>query len=131
MSDLEKDHPEIAYENSINSMIDKYTKLKKATAAIIRRREDIEGRLKAREKELAQVDADLNTAVESEEDELALILINKKNTLEAEVAETALASMAGVGATGASSALASAATSRRSASTPPGANTSAALRGSP
>jgi phage shock protein A len=87
VSDLEKDHPEIAYENSINSMIDKYSKLKKATAAIIRRREDLEGRLKARQKELAQVDADLNTAVESEEDELALILINKKNTLEAEVNE--------------------------------------------
>lgn len=87
VSDLEKDHPEIAYENSINAMIDKYSKLKKATAAIIRRREDIESRLKDREKELAQVEADLNTAIESDEDELALILINKKNTLSGEVAE--------------------------------------------
>ena len=87
VSDLEKDHPEIAYENSINAMIDKYQRLKKATAAIIRRREDIESRLKEREKDLAQVEADLNTAVETDEDELALILINKKNTLDAEVAE--------------------------------------------
>lgn len=87
VSDLEKDHPEIAYENSINSMIEKYQRLKKATAAIIRRREDIEGRLRAREKELAQIEADLTTAIDSEEDELALILINKKNTLDTEVAE--------------------------------------------
>lgn len=87
VSDLEKEHPEIAYENSINSMIEKYGTLKKATAAIIRRREDIEGRLGNRQKELAQVDADLNTAVDAGEDELAMILITKKNTLEGEVSE--------------------------------------------
>ncbi|MGI8996884.1 MAG: hypothetical protein ACR2GW_09470 [Pyrinomonadaceae bacterium] len=28
ISDIEKDHPEIAYENAIDSMIEKYTKLK-------------------------------------------------------------------------------------------------------
>lgn len=87
ISDLEKDHPEIAYENSINSMVEKYTLLKKATAAIIRRREDMESRLAKQRKDLAQVDADLNTAVDQNEDELALILINKKNALEAEIAE--------------------------------------------
>ncbi len=87
VSDLEKDHPEIAYENSINSMIEKYTGLKKATAAIIRRREDIETRLLAREKELAQVDADLATAMETDEDELSLVLINKKNALESDITE--------------------------------------------
>jgi len=87
VSDLEKEHPEIAYENSINSMIEKYGTLKKATAAIIRRREDVEARLTKQRRELEQVDADLNTAVEQEEDELALILINKKNTLETEIGE--------------------------------------------
>ena len=40
ISDIEKDHPEIAYENAINSMITKYAKLKGATAAIIRRRQE-------------------------------------------------------------------------------------------
>ncbi len=87
ISDLEKDHPEIAYENSINSMIEKYGRLKKATAAIIRRREDIDARLRARTKELEQVEADLNTAVESEEDDLALVLINKQSALQTEVTE--------------------------------------------
>src|SRR5438045_2193051 len=87
ISDVEKEHPEIAYENSINSMIEKYTMLKKATAAIIRRREDIESRLGKQRKELGQVEADLNTAVDGNEDELAMILINKKAALEGEVAE--------------------------------------------
>lgn len=87
ISDLEKDHPEIAYENSINGMVEKYTQLKKATAAIIRRREDIETRLKARNKELLQIDADLNTALETEQDDIAMVLLSKKNTLEGEVAE--------------------------------------------
>ena len=45
ISDIEKEHPEIAYENAINSMIEKYSKLKKATAAIIRRREEVSERL--------------------------------------------------------------------------------------
>ena len=48
--------PEIAYENAINSMIEKYSQLKKATAAIIRRREDVDERLDSRHKELAQTD---------------------------------------------------------------------------
>lgn len=87
VSDIEKEHPEIAYENSINSMIEKYSTLKKATAAIIRRREDIESRLASQRKELDQVSADLETAVESEEDELALVLISRKNTLSASVVE--------------------------------------------
>ena len=55
ISDVEKEHPEIAYENAINSMIEKYTKLKKATAAIIRRRDDINERLTTQSAELAQV----------------------------------------------------------------------------
>jgi phage shock protein A len=87
ISDLEKDHPEIAYENSINSMIEKYTMLKKATAAIIRRREDIEQRLGRQRKELSQIEGDLETAVDQNEDELAMVLINKKNALDAEIAE--------------------------------------------
>lgn len=87
VSDLEKDHPEIAYENSINAMIEKYGTLKKATAAIIRRREDIENRLAKTMKELEQVNGDLNTAVETERDDLALVLLGKKNTLDGDVAE--------------------------------------------
>ncbi|MBX2810872.1 MAG: PspA/IM30 family protein [Myxococcales bacterium] len=87
ISDLEKDHPEVAYENSINAMIEKYQTLKKATAAIIRRREDIETRTITRAQELEQVETDLELAVDSEQDDLALVLITKRDALAAEVDE--------------------------------------------
>ena len=84
ISDIEKEHPEIAYENAINSMIEKYSKLKKATASIIRRREEVSERLTMQSKEPAQVNADLSVAVETNQDDLAVVLIQKKNALEKE-----------------------------------------------
>lgn len=87
VSGIEKDHPEIAYENAINSMIERYSALKKATAAIIRRREDNEQQLSAAKKELDQVTNDLNVAIETKQDDLGLVLVQKKNQLEAQVAE--------------------------------------------
>jgi phage shock protein A len=87
ISDIEQEHPEIAYENAINSMIGKYAKLKSATAAIIRRREELDDRFKKAQAELAQTEAELNTAVETNQDDLAVVLIQKKNTLNTEIAE--------------------------------------------
>ncbi len=87
ISDIEKEHPEIAYENAINSMVTKYAKLKSATAAIIRRREDLDERYKKTTADLAQAEAELNTAVETNQDDLALVLIQKKNQLAADAAE--------------------------------------------
>ena len=74
ISDIEKEHPEIAYENAINSMVTKYARLKSATAAIIRRREEIDERYQA-------AGPELNTAVSTNQDDLAVILIQKKNQL--------------------------------------------------
>jgi phage shock protein A len=87
ISDVEKKHPEIAYENAINSMVEKYSKLKRATGAIIRRREDVNERLQKASTALQRVEQDLNTAVATDQRELGLILLQKKNTLTAEVAE--------------------------------------------
>src|SRR6478672_12478291 len=87
ISDIEKEHPEIAYENAINSMITKYAKLKSATAAIIRRREELDERYKKATADMAQTEAELNTAVETNQDDLAVVLIQKKNQLNADVAD--------------------------------------------
>lgn len=87
ISDIEKEHPEIAYENAINSMIGKYAKLKSATAAIIRRREELDDRFKRATAEMMQTEAELNTAVETNQDDLAVVLIQKKNQLAAEITE--------------------------------------------
>src|SRR5436305_4611798 len=85
IADIEKDHPEIAYENAINGMVEKYTRLRNATAAIIKRREDIDERYKRATRDLAQTDAELSTAVETSQDDLAVVLIQKKNGLTAEI----------------------------------------------
>jgi phage shock protein A len=87
VSDIEKEHPEIAYQNAIASMIEKYTQLKAATGAIIARRQDVTSRLEAQERELATVTADLETALATNQDDLAVVLIQKKNTLDAAIAE--------------------------------------------
>ena len=87
VSDVEKAHPDIAYQNAINSMVEKYTKLKSTTGAIIARRQDITGRLEAKERELAGVAADLETALATSQDDLAVVLIQKKNLLEAAITE--------------------------------------------
>jgi len=87
ISDIEKEHPEIAYENAINSMIEKYSALKRATAAIIRRREELTEQMAGHQKELQLVNSDLATAVETNQDDLAVVLIQKKNALEATINE--------------------------------------------
>jgi phage shock protein A len=87
IADVEKQHPEIAYENAINSMLEKYSKLKAATAAIIRRREELDTRNDRARRELADVEAQLNAAVATTQDDLAVVLIQKKNELATELAE--------------------------------------------
>jgi len=87
ITDVEKNHPEIAYENAINSMIEKYTQLKRATASIIRRREELDEQFKQKSRELTQVTADLNTAVETNQQDLGLILVQKQKALSEQVAD--------------------------------------------
>jgi phage shock protein A len=87
VADVEKNSPEIAYENAVQSMTDKYVALKKATAAILRRREELEARLGQEEGELAQLNADLNAAMDTNQDDLGVILVQKKKAVEASLAE--------------------------------------------
>src|SRR5512139_563391 len=86
IADVEKKHPEIAYENAISGMITKYTRLKSATAAIIRRRDEISQRLEQANKGLALAKRDLDAAMATNQDDLAIVVIEKKNVLEQEVA---------------------------------------------
>jgi phage shock protein A len=87
ISDVEKEHPEIAYENAINSMVEKYSRLKSATAAIIRRREETDERYQRLTKELAQTEAELGVAMDTNQDDVAVLLLQKKNQLAADIAE--------------------------------------------
>ncbi len=86
IQDVEKEHPEIAYQNRIDSMSSKYAKLKDVTAAVLRRREEIDARLTKLNDELKRVSADLDAAVATGQDELAVVLIQKKEALETSIA---------------------------------------------
>jgi phage shock protein A len=81
VTDIEKEHPEIAYQNSIQSMIEKYSKLKAASGRIIARKLDVEGRLQSARAEIAKTTAQLSAAMATNQDDLAMVLIQKKNAL--------------------------------------------------
>ncbi|HBK55252.1 MAG TPA: hypothetical protein DDZ76_03055 [Xanthomonadales bacterium] len=89
IADVEKNHPEIAYENAIRGMIERYTRLKSATAAIIRRRDEIDGRVKTARNTLERTNLDLETALSTNQDDLAMVLLQKKSALEQELADLA------------------------------------------
>ena len=87
VSDVEKAHPEIAYQNAIASMIEKYGQLKAAPGSIIARRQEITARLETHERELAAVSSDLETALATNQDDLAVVLIQKKNALDTAITD--------------------------------------------
>lgn len=78
----ENAHPEIAYQNSIQSMSEKYLKLKHAAGRIIARRDEIGNKLNTARSDLAQVGEQLNAALATEQDDLALVLLQKKSALD-------------------------------------------------
>ena len=83
---LEHQHPEIAYENAINTMIEKYNKLKNATASLIRLREDAADRLQKAQGQQKELAAMLEQAMATGQDDLAVELIERKDAVEAEIA---------------------------------------------
>ncbi len=90
---MEEKHPEIAYENAINGMTEKYSKLKSAAAGLIKNRAQLEGRIQKAETELADTALQLETAVDQGEDEVALLLLERQDELNSEL-ETARAELA-------------------------------------
>ncbi len=83
---MEEKHPEIAYENAINSMTEKYAKLKSATAGLIKHRAKLEANIQKNRQEFDQVTLDVQTAVSAGEDEVALLLLQKQEELEGLIA---------------------------------------------
>ena len=83
---LEQQHPEIAYENAINTMIEKYNKLKNATAGLIRLREDAADRLQKAQGQQKELAAMLEQAMATGQDDHAVELIERKDAVEAEIA---------------------------------------------
>ncbi|MCA9545561.1 MAG: PspA/IM30 family protein [Myxococcales bacterium] len=84
---MEEKHPEIAYENAINGMTEKYAKLKSAAAGLIKHRAKLEASIEKNRAELSQIALDVETAVDQGEDEVAMVLLEKQGEVEAQLAQ--------------------------------------------
>lgn len=87
IADVEKNHPEIAYENAIQGLTQRFINLQHASGAIIARREDINARVIKYTSELASVTQQLEAALATNQDDLSIVLLQKKNALEAALQE--------------------------------------------
>lgn len=87
VSKVETEHPEIVYQNSIDSLTVKAVQLRDAAAAIIRRRDELEDRYETKTKEVKDVDGQLAVAIQNGDEEIGTLLIEKKEALESEVAD--------------------------------------------
>lgn len=82
ISGLEKSNPEAVYESAIEERIRKHRDLKKAVSGIVYLRNKLSTEQETKERELKDINAQLPVALESNDDEVALILLQKKNELE-------------------------------------------------
>jgi len=87
VSDLENRNPEAVYEAAIEERIKKHRELKKAVSGIVYLRNKLQAELDQKEKSLAEIELQLPVAVQEGQDDIALVLIEKRNSLQASVAE--------------------------------------------
>ncbi len=87
ISDIENRNPEAVYEAAIEERIKRHRELKKAVSGIVYLRNKLQADLENKERELAEVQLSIPIAVEEGEDEAALVLLEKKNELDAGIAQ--------------------------------------------
>lgn len=83
---IEAEHPEAVYEAAIQERIKQYNELKKAVSGLVYLRNKLQTDLEKKTKDLNEVQAQIPVAVQSGEDDVALVLIEKKDTLTNEIA---------------------------------------------
>ena len=83
---LEEKNPEIAYENAINNMTEKYSKLKSAAAGLIKNRAKLEARIKRTESQLEELKLQIEVAVDKGDDEVAVVLLEQEEELNSTLA---------------------------------------------
>ena len=87
VSDLETNNAEAVYESAIEERIKRHRDLKKAVSGIVYLRNKLQGELEEKQNALADITKQLPVAIEEGEDEAALVLIQKKDELGAQIAE--------------------------------------------
>jgi len=91
---LEERHPEIAYENAINALTEKYAALKSSAGSLIAIRSRLEAEIQKAEADLTSTQEELDAALQLSNDEIALVLIERQDQLTAAL-ETAKIDMVG------------------------------------
>jgi phage shock protein A len=81
VSEAEARNPEAVYEAAINERVKKHKELKKAVSGIVYLRNKSQAELEQKEAEFREVMAQIPVAIEEGEDEVALLLIQKKDEL--------------------------------------------------
>ena len=84
---IEEKHPEIAFENAINSMIQKYARLKSGAAGLIKHRVKLQARVAKAQAGLDEIGPMIETAVDSGEDDVALMLLTQQEDLKNSLVE--------------------------------------------
>lgn len=83
ISDVENKNPDAVYESAIEERIKKHRELKKAVSGIVYLRNKLQAEKEQKTTELEQVQLQIPVAVQEGEDEAALVLIQRKDELEA------------------------------------------------
>lgn len=81
IEDVERSNPEIVYQQAINERVTQYQKLMKAVSSIVYLRNKLEKELDSKSRELTEVSAQIPVAIQQNEEQAALLLIEKKNQL--------------------------------------------------
>ena len=87
ISDMEANNAEAVYESAIEERIQKHRELKKAVSGIVYLRNKLATELEQKQATLAEIQPQIPVAIEEGEDEAALVLIQKKDELNAAIAE--------------------------------------------
>lgn len=85
VSDIETRNPEAVYEAAIDERVRKHRELKKAVSGIVYLRNKLSTELETKERDLKEVMTQLPVAIEDGEDEVALVLIQKKDELTTQI----------------------------------------------
>lgn len=81
VSEVEQKNPEAVYEAAIEERLNKHRQLKKAVSGIVYLRNKLTSELEQAEKQLAEIQLQIPVAVEEGEDDVALVLLQKKDEL--------------------------------------------------
>lgn len=88
LREREEQNPGAVYENAIAERVAQYRELKRAAAGVLYMRNKLEGEIAERRGELATTVDDLRRSVQRADDELALVLVTRKQGLVADLEHT-------------------------------------------